>query len=72
MQGTAIAGLEMVPAQGFAGLVDLSEELGTGYVCELIAVDFAKDYAGGIAVKLGKEVFEEVGHGVWRAERWVL
>jgi hypothetical protein len=38
----------------------------------LVAVDFAKDGADGVAVKLCEEVFEEVGHGIWRVEWWVL
>jgi hypothetical protein len=38
----------------------------------LIAVDFAQDGAGGVTLKLREEAFEEVGHGVWRVERWVL
>jgi hypothetical protein len=59
----AVVRLEDEAAEGGTGLLDLLEELGAGYVDEFVGADFAEDQARGIAVELGEELVEEVGHG---------
>lgn len=59
----AVVRLEDEAAEGGAGLLNLLEELGAAHVGEFVGADFAEDRARGIAVKLGEELVEEVGHG---------